>query len=161
MVVHDVDRQVCTFARESWNKYVTLADASGAKLVLDPDLLQHVWEFIHRTILNPSGMYLYVNPPQPVAASPVPQRKGPGRPVPVRRDEESSTRAKTEEEQEEEQDRKARLRVGAFGSAEWVISGWSMSLCVHEQNDDHWFFICANSQMLTQSYKRSICRTSS
>ncbi|KAI0945042.1 hypothetical protein AcV7_001681 [Taiwanofungus camphoratus] len=125
MVVHDVDRQVCTFARESWNKYVTLADASGAKLVLDPDLLQHVWEFIHRTILNPSGMYLYVNPPQPVAASPVPQRKGPGRPVPVRRDEESSTRAKTEEEQEEEQDRKARLRVGAFGSAEWVINAYT------------------------------------
>lgn len=46
----------------------------------------------------------------------------------MRRDEEPSARAKADEDEENEQDRKARLRVGAFGATEWVLSGCPTSL---------------------------------
>ena len=55
-------------------------------------------------------------------------KKGTGRGTPVKKDDEASTRAKTDEDEEKEEDRKARLRVGAFGATEWVLSGCPMSL---------------------------------
>ena len=42
----------------------------------------------------------------------------------MRRDTEpASPRVKADEDEENEQDRKARLRIGAFGATEWVLSG--------------------------------------
>ena len=67
---------------------------------------------------------MYVNPPQPTAP-PAPTRanKGQGRALPPRKEKEEdpSSRAKSEEEEEQEVDRRARLRIGAFGAAEWIF----------------------------------------
>ncbi|KAF9818038.1 hypothetical protein IEO21_02999 [Rhodonia placenta] len=126
---HDVDRQVSLLARQSWVRSVSLSSAvPEQKLLLEGALLQQLWGYTHRTLLDPSGVYAYVNPPQAVAHPPsVHQgRRGSGRapPTPVRkdRDEEASARARTEEEEENELDRNARLRIGACGAAEWIIN---------------------------------------
>ena len=75
-------------------------------------------------LLDPLGVYLYINPPQPAAPTPVSSRKGSGRGTPVKRNDEPIGRTKVDEEEEKEQDRKARLRVGAFGATDWVLSGY-------------------------------------
>lgn len=128
---HDVDRQVSLLARQSWVRSVSLSSAvPEQKLLLEGALLQQLWGYTHRTLLDPSGVYAYVNPPQAVAHPPsVHQgRRGSGRapPTPVRKDreEEANARARTEEEEENELDRNARLRVGACGAAEWLISAY-------------------------------------
>ncbi|KAI9062239.1 hypothetical protein FKP32DRAFT_1593812 [Trametes sanguinea] len=122
LAAHDVDRQVSSFARESWSRYVSAAQSSDNKLLLDGPLFSSLWEFIQRTLLDPAGVYLYLNPPQPVISTPASSRKGSGRGTPVRKDEDLSTRPKSDEEEENEQDRKARLRIGAFGATEWVLN---------------------------------------
>ncbi|KAI0336704.1 hypothetical protein GY45DRAFT_1377084 [Cubamyces sp. BRFM 1775] len=121
LAVHDVDRQVSSFARESWNRYVDIAETSESKLVLDETLFPRLWDFVQRTLLDPGGVHLYLNPPQPAIPTPAPSRKGSGRGTPVRKYEETSSRPKADEDEENEQDRNARLRVGAFGAAEWVL----------------------------------------
>ncbi|KAI0777188.1 hypothetical protein BD413DRAFT_171550 [Trametes elegans] len=122
LAVHDVDRQVSSFARESWSRYVTITGQSDAKIVLDETLFPRLWEFVQRTLLDPGGVYLYLNPPQPALPTPAASRKGSGRGTPVRKDDETSLRTKADEDEENEQDRKARLRIGAFGATEWVLN---------------------------------------
>jgi len=64
-----------------------------------------------------------LNPVPPVVAPP-PSRKIPGRSVPTptkREDSDTVPRTKGEGDDENEQDRKARLRVGAFGAITWVL----------------------------------------
>ncbi|KAI0634826.1 hypothetical protein C8Q77DRAFT_1277694 [Trametes polyzona] len=122
LAAHDVDRQVSSYARESWSRYVATTGTSEEKLVLDKALFPRVWEFVQRTLLDPAGVYLYLNPPQPAIPTPAQSRKGSGRGTPVRRDDEPTARPKADEDEEEEQDRKARMRVGAFGATEWVLN---------------------------------------
>ncbi|CCM05109.1 uncharacterized protein FIBRA_07316 [Fibroporia radiculosa] len=124
LAAHDIDRPVAAIARESWTHSV--AFSPGSKIALDRTLLSSLWEFVQRTALDPNGIYLYVNPPQPVAAPPLSQKKS-ARPPPGRKEEETNTRTKTEEDEEDEQDRWARLRIGALGSAEWLLSKQSES----------------------------------
>ncbi|KAH9835414.1 uncharacterized protein C8Q71DRAFT_765758 [Rhodofomes roseus] len=121
LAAHDVDRQVSAFARESWIRCVSLA-ASSRPLTLDVELVQRLWNFVHRTLLDPGGVYLYVNPPQPAAPNPPPGKKGAKSPPAKRTQDEDSGRAKPEEEEESEGDRRARLRMGACGSAVWMLS---------------------------------------
>ena len=128
LAVHDVDRQVSSFAKEAWTRYVSTRDASEEKLPLDSTRLARLWEFVQRTLLDPVGVYLYINPPQPAIPIVTTGKKGSGRGTPIKKDDEASTRAKTDEDEEKEEDRKARLRVGAFGATEWVLSGCPMSL---------------------------------
>ncbi|KAI0824805.1 hypothetical protein BC628DRAFT_1321461 [Trametes gibbosa] len=123
LAAHDADRQVSSYARESWIRYVTTSTETEDKLVLDEALFPRVWDFVQRTLLDPAAVYLYVNPSQPVAQTPAQSRRGSGRGTPVRRDVELVARPKTDEDEEDEQDRRARLRVGAFGATEWVLSG--------------------------------------
>ncbi|EIW55564.1 ubiquitin-protein ligase RKR1 [Trametes versicolor FP-101664 SS1] len=123
LAAHDVDRQVSSHARESWSRYVTTSGPSEDKLVLDEALFPRVWDFVQRTLLDPGGVYLYLNPPATAAPTPTPSRRGSGRGTPVRRDDEALLRPKSEEDEEDELDRKARLRVGAFGATKWVLSG--------------------------------------
>ncbi|KAI0646534.1 hypothetical protein C8Q79DRAFT_910042 [Trametes meyenii] len=127
LAVHDVDRQVSSYARESWNKNITTAETSGDGLRLDETLFPRLWDFVQRTLLDPSGVYLYLNPPQPVVPTPASSRRGSGRGTPVRKDNEIISRPKADEDEENELDRKARLRVGAFGATEWILSGCFMS----------------------------------
>ncbi|KAI0371298.1 hypothetical protein BV20DRAFT_1035310 [Pilatotrama ljubarskyi] len=135
LAVHDVDRQVSSYARESWTRYVSTTQTSGDKLLLDEALFPRVWEFVQRTLLDPGGVYLYLNPPQPAMPTPAPSRKGSGRGTPVRKDDETSARPKADEDEENEQDRKARLRVGAFGATEWVLNAkFSPLVNIKEEN---------------------------
>ncbi|OCH91295.1 hypothetical protein OBBRIDRAFT_887096 [Obba rivulosa] len=124
LAAHDVDKQVSSYARESWNTFVSLPGSSfqSVKLVLNGSLLPALWEFIYRTILDPTEVYLYVNPPQPEVPLPPLARKGGARPTQRPKDEEPVARAKPDEEEENEQDRKARLRIGALQAAVWVLS---------------------------------------
>ncbi|RPD56966.1 hypothetical protein L226DRAFT_615267 [Lentinus tigrinus ALCF2SS1-7] len=122
LAVHDVDRQVSSYAKEAWTRYVSTTTASDDKLLLDSTLLLSLWDFVQRTLLDPTGVYLYINPPQPAIPTPAQSRRGSGRGTPVRKDEEVHSRPKAEEDEEKEQDRKARLRVGAFGATEWVLN---------------------------------------
>lgn len=131
LAVHDVDRQVSSYAKEAWTRYVSTTAASDDKLFLGPTLLPGLWDFVQRTLLDPIGVYLYINPPQPAIPTPAQSRKGSGRGTPVRKDDDAHTRPKAEEDEEKEQDRKARLRVGAFGATEWVLSGCPASFVAY------------------------------
>ncbi|KAI0715705.1 hypothetical protein C8Q72DRAFT_891767 [Fomitopsis betulina] len=62
---------------------------------------QHLWDFVHRTLLDPGGCQ--------------------GKPSKKAIDEDTG-RARSEEEEENEADRRARLRMGACGSAEWMLN---------------------------------------
>ncbi|KZT68385.1 hypothetical protein DAEQUDRAFT_727954 [Daedalea quercina L-15889] len=121
LAAHDVDRQVASLAREPWARSVSLF-ASSRSLTLDVDLTQHLWDFVHRTLLDPSGVYLYVNPPQPTAPPPPAHKKGAKASLAKKAPEEDASRARPEEEEESEGDRRARLRMGACGSAEWILN---------------------------------------
>lgn len=125
LATYDIDRQVSTLARQSWSFYVSLAP-SNTKITLDETLLPLLCDFIQRTILDPNGVYLYVNPPQPVLPPLARDKKGLGRPLPRKDKEEDigspGSRTRMEEDDEQELDRRARLRIGAFGSAEWIFS---------------------------------------
>ena len=117
MASHDIDRQVSTYAHKSWTDAIGQGDR---KLVLDePSLLS----FVQRALFDPGRVYLYLNPAPPVVV-PAPSKKVPGRPLPapVKREESDIvSRMKGEGDDENEQDRKARLRVGAFGAISWVL----------------------------------------
>lgn len=140
LAAHDADRQVCATAREAWANAVSVSVSVSSdekekdRIAVDDALFAKLCEFVMRTLLDPSGTYLYVNPPQP-SAPPPPARgsKGQGRTPSSgnvqrkeREREEDSPRARTEEEDEQEHDRRARIRIGAFGAAEWIFSTSSL-----------------------------------
>jgi hypothetical protein len=117
MASHDIDRQVSAYAHKSWIDAIGEGDR---KLALD---VSSLLAFVQRALLDPGGVYLYLNPIPPVI-SPPPSKKVPGRPLstPTKRDDsEIVSRAKGDGDDENEQDRKARLRVGAFGALTWLL----------------------------------------
>ncbi|OBZ77520.1 E3 ubiquitin-protein ligase listerin [Grifola frondosa] len=52
MAAHDADRQVSSYARESWSNFVSLSSDSSKMLILDEGLLSQLWEFIQRALLD-------------------------------------------------------------------------------------------------------------
>ncbi|KAI0341369.1 hypothetical protein BDW22DRAFT_1358876 [Trametopsis cervina] len=129
MTAFDVDRQVAAAARNSWNKFTSLvtnvqAGAAGKGLQLSEEKLHQLWDLVLRVLLDPGGVYLYINPPAPVVPPPPSQRRGAARTQPVVNDDEASGRNKGEEDEEEERDRNARLRISAFGAAEWILNAY-------------------------------------
>jgi hypothetical protein len=125
MAAHDIDRTVATLALKSWDTTISISNQEVPKnLVLDDHLLPHLLSFVQRTLLDPSGVYSYLNPTPPVIP-PTPPKRVPGRPTPVvsvrKEDAEQNLRSKADELEESDQDRKARLRVGAFGAIKWVL----------------------------------------
>ncbi|EKM56485.1 uncharacterized protein PHACADRAFT_92839 [Phanerochaete carnosa HHB-10118-sp] len=125
---YDVDRQVSAAALGAWNAYIALRSAergsgSASTLALDSATFLSLWEFAQRVLLDPSGVYLQINPPQLAMPLSAPQsRKGSGKNTPVpRRVEEPPTRTKADEEEESETDRKARMRISGFGALEWML----------------------------------------
>lgn len=118
---HDIDRQVGIHALKSWNDVIGQDDG---KLVLDRALLPSLISFVQRTLLDPAGVYLYLNPAPP-AVPQAPSKKVPGRAVPaptMKREDSDTFRTKGEGDDENELDRKARLRVGAFRALTWILS---------------------------------------
>lgn len=123
----DIDRHVSNIAKPSWNAHVaTKSSSSSSKLSLHRATFGPLWEFLQRVLLDPTGVYLQINPPQPILSISAPQsRKGSGKNTPVpRRVEEQPIRTKVEEEEESEADRKARLRISGFGALEWMLGAY-------------------------------------
>ncbi|EGO03442.1 hypothetical protein SERLA73DRAFT_101568 [Serpula lacrymans var. lacrymans S7.3] len=119
MSSYDIDRQVASFGQKSWS-YTFSSQRENDRVVIDMDKLQTITSFIQKALLDPNGIYLYLNPVPPVAAPPA---KKPGsRPMPASKsDNVEHNRSRAEGEEESEMDRNARLRVSAFGAFRWML----------------------------------------
>ncbi|KAF5370318.1 hypothetical protein D9758_006910 [Tetrapyrgos nigripes] len=120
ITVHDIDRAVSSSSSELWNRHLV------PLLTSDSPLLKSLESFIRRAILDPHGVYVYLNPAPPSAPALPPGRKGPGgRPLPTSRSgtetPEGAERSKADALEESEMDRRARIRVGALGSMRWIL----------------------------------------
>lgn len=135
--MHDVDRTVATIASRSW-KEVIITDSpesspSSNHLLLTDTLRLSLNAFVQRFLLDPSGIYLYLNPlpPPPQLVSVAFAKKSTGKmssaPTPRKDDGDQTPRSKQDEQEESEQDRRARLRIGALGAARWIL-GMARSL---------------------------------
>ena len=112
------------------------SSSSGEQPVLDDSFLSSIGVFVQRTMMDPIGIYEYLNPPPPIATGgDQPWKKG--QPsgklsaVATLGKDDSGTltpRSKTDEQEESEQDRKARLRVSALGAMRWIFG---MPLSTH------------------------------
>ena len=125
LAAHDIDRQVSAIALKSWTEAISISHGDRMqKWMLGNDTLTNFLSFIQRAALDPAALYAYLNPVPP-SVPPTPPRRVPGRPSPLpiikKEDMELSHRSKGEDEVEGEQDRKARLRVGAFGVLKWIV----------------------------------------
>jgi hypothetical protein len=134
---HDVDRSVATIAFKTFKETVvttpTSADDSlslSNLLLLDDSTRSSLTSFIQRATLDPGAVYLYLNPIAPPVPPPVVRpyqsKKGSAKgsyvSSPTGDDGGDQTpRTKVDEQEESEQDRKARLRIGAFGAAKWIL----------------------------------------
>lgn len=143
MAARDLDRQVANYARQSWDKFISVSFASSdseaidqqhittakrLKLLVDSSSFSRLVSFVQRVLLDHGGVYLYFNPPH-YAPAPLPPhaKAAKGRPSP-KKEPELGARAKPEEEEEKEEDRNARLRSSAFGAGEWVLCKQSSDL---------------------------------
>lgn len=117
MLAHDVDRQVSLQGQKSWSNVTTSSDA-GRKLLVNAEMLASIMEFLQRTVLDPQGVYLNLNPVAPVAA-PTPGIKKPsGRYVPASTTEDPES---NKADEESDLDRNARLRFGALSAFRWLL----------------------------------------
>ncbi|GJE86513.1 hypothetical protein PsYK624_025930 [Phanerochaete sordida] len=158
LAAYDVDRQVSVAARGAWQSHVSLrssgqASGSTSALTLDSAAFSPLWDFVQRVLLDPSGVYLQINPPQPAMPLSAPQsRKGSGKSTPVpRRAEEAPTRTKADDEEESEADRKARMRMGGFGVLEWML-GAQLQLSQDEKAAEEFIGPLENIALWTALY---------
>ncbi|KAJ6599995.1 hypothetical protein DFH09DRAFT_1355983 [Mycena vulgaris] len=98
LAAHDVDRAVA-------------AIASAARAPA-PALLA----FVERTLMHPDALYTELNPPPPVVPPPPSAVKRPTGVV-----EATPARTKADEQDESETDRRARLRIAAFGALKYLL----------------------------------------
>ncbi|KAJ8701214.1 hypothetical protein PTI98_000027 [Pleurotus ostreatus] len=162
IAAHDVDRAVALNASKSWNAFIS---RSGRP----PPALTLTFEFCQRMVLDPLGTYVYLNPPQPAAAAappPAPHARtkaasrhghGSGHQTPVRQrdDPDAAPRERDDEHEEAEIDRKARLRVGAFGAI-----GSLLTRCVEEEYegvDQGGHVLLVNPALWTALFHESSC----
>jgi hypothetical protein len=119
MAAHDADRQVSISARRSLDECISLSPADN-KLAVTGSTLSSLIAFVQRAVLDPLGLYLYLNPIQaPVNTAPPKIVRGKLIPVPpMKKVEEPDSRPINEESDE---DRKARLRVGGLGVLKWLL----------------------------------------
>ena len=118
MTAHDVDRSTSVTALKSWNEALSFDD-SPSHLAIDDYLLSLLVSFLQRAILDPDGLYLYLNPaPSAAPAAPTPPKRGAKKEEPPLA---SGSRSKAEDMEEDPQDRTARLRVGGLGAVRRII----------------------------------------
>ncbi|KAI3605699.1 delta 9-fatty acid desaturase [Moniliophthora roreri] len=110
IAVHDIDRAVSHASLEPWNRFISLLADDRSR----GNIIKSLQSFVQRAALDPIGVYVYLNP--------APHSKKARTPINVSRSEtpDGESRARPEDE-ESEQDRKARIRVGAFGSLAWIL----------------------------------------
>lgn len=129
LATYDIDRLVSTAASKSWNEVIlTKEPSSTSHLLLTQDLFSSLDVFIQRVTLDPSGVFVSLNPLPPPAPPSLAtsSKKGGGKVSTPRRDDGDQTpRSKADEQEESEQDRNARLRIAALGAARWVLGSIS------------------------------------
>ncbi|CAA7268465.1 unnamed protein product [Cyclocybe aegerita] len=130
LAANDVDRSVSTIASKTWKETILTSsteDSSSSKhLLLDENLRSSLNSFVQRATLDPSGVYLHLNPPAPpppLVPAHVANRsaKSSAASTPRRDDGDQTPRSKVDEQEESEQDRKARLRIAALGAARSIL----------------------------------------
>lgn len=117
LVAHDVDRSISASATASWDSF----QKSGTSSSKSVGTMTALKSFVQRATLDPAGIYTYLNPPASVQV-PLPahaKRAAVRVPPPMTPDE--NTRSKDDDQEESEQDRRARIRIGGFGSLRWII----------------------------------------
>lgn len=116
LAAHDIDKSVAGTALKSWIDVLTFTSGPRDQLLLDDAYLASLVSFIQRAILDPNGVYLYLNPPQPAAPAPL------GKKDTTRKEEPAdNTRSKADELEESDTDRKARLRIGGLGAIRRIV----------------------------------------
>lgn len=143
MASRDVDRQVASYARRSWTDCISIPvpispetepdvdepkEQDKSKLVLEGEFVTGLLSFVQRAVMDPAGLYLYLNPVQVAVAHPSHPHHGAGRsnrgrgPVQVKREErEVEVEKKIDVDEESEVDRRARLRIGGLGVLQYLI----------------------------------------
>ncbi|KAJ7150874.1 hypothetical protein C8R43DRAFT_887120 [Mycena crocata] len=122
------------------------AAAGAARVTPDVEILV---PFLERTLMDPDGLYAELNPP-PLAVPPPPPRgsaagrgrgssanaRGSVRPTGVVEPLAPIPRAKGDEQEESEGDRRARLRIAAFGALKHLLASTSTSNANAAANED-------------------------
>ncbi|TFY74718.1 hypothetical protein EWM64_g9295, partial [Hericium alpestre] len=126
MAAREADRQLSLPVRESWDRTISLLpSASDQKLALQGSALAALLSFVQRAVLDPAGLYTYLNPVQTSVTQPV-SRRVHGRLVPISQikkdDDASEASQKAEADEENESDRNARFRVGGLGVLHWLLA---------------------------------------
>ncbi|KAF8970121.1 hypothetical protein BDZ97DRAFT_1792056 [Flammula alnicola] len=131
LATHDVDRLVSITASKAWKETILTDPSQGSSstsnLLLNESPRSSLNAFVERAVLDPSGVYAYLNPlPPPSQPAPMASHKrGIGRTsaisTPRKDDGDVTPRSKMDEQEESEQDRKARLRIGALGAIRWIL----------------------------------------
>ena len=156
VLAHDIDKVASSAGKEAWNSFVRYCpgysveesptDTSAeAYFILDATSRRTLFGFLQRTVLDPLGVYAYLNPP-PASSVPTP----PEQPNPKNRrpgssnkgaaaskrqqlavaiaaarkvgiEAEEPVRNKSEEYDENESDKSARLRISAVGGLRWFL----------------------------------------
>ncbi|KAF9447824.1 hypothetical protein P691DRAFT_670660 [Macrolepiota fuliginosa MF-IS2] len=130
VLVHDVEKSVGSVGKEAWDSFIRYSqhgsgeetrEAGGRFYMLDATPKNLIFNFIQRTIMDPLGVYAYLNPP-PASSAPTPplaaaiaaaRRSG--------TEEGETVRNKAEEYDESETDRRARLKIGGVGGLRWFV----------------------------------------
>lgn len=148
MCSRDIDRQVSSYARRSWNNCIfiplsssptsvkstesvteTAKERDESKLVLEGEFVTGLLSFVQRAVIDPTGLYLYLNPTQATVGPQVQTGAGSGRSargrgqIQVKREEpvEVEVERKVEIDEESETDRRARLRIGGLGVLQYLM----------------------------------------
>lgn len=132
MATQDMDRQVSLTARKAWDLLFlpwvanpAVQEWDDSMQPLDSTMVHPLFEFVKRSVYDPQGVYLELNPVQPTYVPPVHGTHGKGQ-RPQLLEEDPSSRTKPEEEEESEDDRNARIRTGGLGVIRWFL-GVSLS----------------------------------
>lgn len=139
MAAHDIDRAVALSTLKSWNDIIHTSGDPGKGIQITHRILNPLQAFLQRAVLDPMGLYADLNPPPVAPPSLVQAKRGSGRPAPSpgsRREDDSNTRSKGEEMEESETDRRARLRIGAFGAVRWLLGSFHPFMCMPVPNPD-------------------------
>jgi hypothetical protein len=156
VLMHDIEKTVAGVGKDAWDSFFWFSSTAPAEMkrraeelnetrfVLDTTSKNAVFGFVQRAILDPLGVYAYLNPPSTSNAPTPPvhvsknQRAGGGNKgsalskqqqlaaaiAAARKggpEEKEPARSKTEEHDESENDRKARLRIGCMGGLQWFL----------------------------------------
>ena len=131
---HDVDRQAASSSKKAWQIGFSSSSPTSSLQIL-PTFIDPLLRFAKNALCDPLALYLELNPVQSAfvpSALPHYQSRDKGgakrgTPPSAKLPETEETQRKAEDEEENEDDRKARLRVGAFGILKWVLGGSTFS----------------------------------